>query len=70
MSEAKRFKITGEIRKGQTRLPFAVEYNALKEQHALEHLYADMGSRHGARRFEIKIATIKEIDAEKAQVKE
>ena len=70
MSEAKRFKITGEIRKGQTHLPFAVEYNALKEQHALEHLYADMGSRHGARRFEIKVATVKVVNAENAQAKE
>ena len=70
MSEAKRFKITGEIRKGQKRLPFAVEYNALKEQHALERLYADMGSRHGARRFEIKVAAIKEVEAEKVQAKE
>jgi large subunit ribosomal protein LX len=70
LSETKRFKITGEIRKGQTRIPFSVEYNSLKEQHALEHLYADMGSRHGARRFEIKITDIKEADVAEVQAKE
>ena len=58
MSEVKKFKISGEVKKGQTKIPFAVEMNALKEEHALERVYAEMGSRHRARRFEIKILKV------------
>ena len=70
MSEVKKFKITGEIRKGQTRIPFSVEFNALKEEEALQRLYSEMGSRHRARRFEVKIAKIQSADLETAQAKE
>ena len=58
MSEVKKFKISGEVKKGQTKIPFALEMNALKEEHALERVYAEMGSRHRARRFEIKILKV------------
>jgi len=58
LSEVKKFKISGEVKKGQTKIPFAVEMNALKEEHALERVYAEMGSRHRARRFEIKILKV------------
>ena len=68
MSEVKKFRITGEIKKGKTRIPFSVEFNALKEEHALQRMYSEMGSRHRARRFEIKITKIQ--SAEAAQVKE
>jgi large subunit ribosomal protein LX len=64
MSEVKKFKITGEIKKGQTRIPFAVEINALKQEHAIQRLYTDMGSRHRARRFEISIKTVQEVKTE------
>jgi len=58
LSEVKKFTITGEIRKAKLKIPFSVAYDALK--HALQRLYAEMGSRHRARRFEIKIANIQE----------
>jgi large subunit ribosomal protein LX len=64
MSEVKKFKITGEIKKGQTRIPFSVEFNAMKEADALQRLYSEMGSRHGARRFEIKVAKIQATERE------
>lgn len=70
MSESKKYRITGEIRKGRGNIPFSVVFSALKEQQALERLYADMGSRHRARRFEIKVTKITETSEEKAQVKE
>ncbi len=60
MSEVKKFKITGEIKKGLTKVPFSVEFNALKKEHALQRLYAEMGSRHRARHFEIKIKDVQE----------
>lgn len=67
MSEVKKFRITGEIKKGQTRLPFSVEFNAMKEEDAIQRLYAEMGSRHRARRFEIKIAKIQAAQIEPAK---
>jgi len=70
MSEVKKFKITGEIRKGRTKIPFSGEFNALKEEHALQRLYSEMGSRHRARRFEVRIAKIQSAHLEAAQAKE
>jgi large subunit ribosomal protein LX len=70
MSEVKKFKITGEIRKGQSRIPFSVEFNALKEEDAVQRLYSEMGSRHRARRFEVKIVKIQSAHLEAAQAKE
>jgi len=61
MSEVKKFKITGQIKKGKTLIPFSVEFNALKKEHAIQRLYSEMGSRHGARQFEITIKKIDEI---------
>ena len=69
LPEVKKFKITGEIRKAKLRIPFSVVYEAVKQEHALQRLYAEMGSRHRARRFEIKVAEIKEAEEEAAQVK-
>ena len=60
MSEVRKFRITGEIKKGMTKIPFSVEFNALKKEHALQRLYAEMGSRHRARQFEISIKDIQE----------
>jgi len=60
LSEVKRFRITGEIKKGISKIPFSVEFNALKKEHALQRLYAEMGSRHRARQFEIRIKDIQE----------
>jgi len=69
MSEVRKFRITGEIRKAKMKIPFSVEYDALKQEHALQRLYAEMGSRHRARRFEIKVAEIKESKPDSEQAK-
>jgi large subunit ribosomal protein LX len=69
MSEVKKFTITGEIKKGKTKVPFSVEFNAMKEEDALQRLYSEMGSRHRARRFEIKIMKIRSAREEAAQAK-
>ncbi len=66
MSEVRKFRITGEIRKAKMKIPFSVEYSALKQEHALQRLYSEMGSRHRARRFEIKVSDIKESKQEPA----
>lgn len=61
LSQVKRFKITGLIRKRGENLPFKKEFNAVKKEDAVQNLYADLGSRHRARRFEITIKTIEEV---------
>jgi large subunit ribosomal protein LX len=61
MSEVKRFKITGDLRKRGENLHFKKEIRALKKENALQSLYADMGSRHKARKFEIAIKTVEEV---------
>jgi ribosomal protein L20A (L18A) len=66
LSETRKFRITGEIRKGKTSIPFSVEYQGIRQEHALQRLYAEMGSRHRARRFEIKVAKIEESKQETA----
>ena len=61
MSEVKLYKITGNLRKRGEKLPFTKQIRALKKDHALQSLYADMGSRHKARKFDITIKTVEEI---------
>lgn len=61
MSQVKLFKITGDLRKRGELLHFTKQIRALKKEHALQSLYADMGSRHKARKFEIAIKTVEEI---------
>ena len=69
MSEVRKYRITGEIKKGTHSIPFSVEVNALKKEHALQRVYAEMGSRHRARQFEIKVVDIKESKEEASEVK-
>lgn len=64
MTEVKTFIITGEIRKGKMHIPFSVEFNATEKEHALQRLYAEMGSRHRARKFEITVSRIQEARPE------
>ena len=61
MGEVKLYKITGDLRKRGENLHFTKEIRALKREHALQTLYADMGSRHKARKFQISIKTVEEI---------
>ena len=52
------FRVTGEVKKPRSSIPFSIEIRATKEQDALERLYADLGSRHKARRLEIRIKKV------------
>lgn len=61
LSQVRRFKITGVLRKGGDSLPFSKDIKAVKKEDALQHLYSDMGSRHKARRFEITVKQIEEL---------
>jgi len=61
LSQVKRFRISGEIRKRGENLPFLKEFNAVKSDDAVENLYADIGSLHKARRFEIRVQKVEEV---------
>jgi large subunit ribosomal protein LX len=63
MSGAKVFMVSGRIDKPGLYEPitFNKEIAAAKEAHALEKIYAEMGSRHRAKRFQIKINSVEEV---------
>lgn len=60
MSEIKTFIISGEIKKRSTKIPFIKEIKDIKKENAIEKLYTELGSRHKAKRFEIKIISLEE----------
>ena len=54
----KAFKIEGDFQMGRQRQHFAVEMVGSDEHDAREHLYKDLGSRHGVARRQIDIASV------------
>ena len=68
MSEVKTFRVTGEINKQKFFIPmvFSKEIRAAKMEHAIERIYAEMGSRHRAKRNQITIIRVEEVQPEKA----
>jgi len=64
MSEIKVFRVTGRIDKPNWRTDFKKEIRALKAEEAVERVYKEMGSKHRAKRFQIKILKVEEIGLE------
>ena len=64
MKKLKVFRITGEIRKPNLNTPFAKEVMASKPEHALEKVYAEIGSKHRVKRYYMKITAVDEISPE------
>jgi large subunit ribosomal protein LX len=66
MSDKKLFRVKGEIKKQHFFEPmtFNVIIPALKKEHVLQKIYAEFGSRHRAKRFQIFIDIIEEISEE------
>ncbi len=60
MVKVKTFIISGEIRKKYANIPFSKEIIDVKKENVLEKIYAELGSRHKAKRFEIKIIKFEE----------
>jgi large subunit ribosomal protein LX len=60
----KAFKVTGEINKPKLTTPFIKEVIADKNEHAVEKVYAELGSRHRVKRYHIKITNVVELKAE------
>jgi large subunit ribosomal protein LX len=61
------FRVTGEICKPNLATPFAKEVLASKSEHAIEKVYAEIGSKHRVRRYHIKIANAEEVPTEEIQ---
>ena len=60
----KAFKVTGEINKPRLATPFIKEVLADKSEHAVEKVYAEIGSKHRVKRCHMKITKVEEIPAE------
>ena len=60
------YRVKGEIMKRHffEPLTFNKLVKATKEEHAIERIYAEMGSRHRAKRNEVKIESITEEQVE------
>ncbi len=64
MSEVKIFRVVGKIMKPNFKTDFSKELRALKPEEAVERIYKEIGSRHRAKRFQIKILKVEEINPE------
>jgi len=67
MSEIKIYRVTGKIAKPNWQTDFRKELRAMKQEDALDRVYKEMGSKHRAKRFQIKIIKIEEIKPEEVQ---
>lgn len=67
MNKVKVFRVTGEIKKPNLKTSFRKEVVAIKSEHAVEKVYAELGSRHRVKRFQIKIAKVEEVPPEEIQ---
>ena len=64
MSEEKELNIEGTMRKGQRRIFFRQTLDAPNEKMAIERAYALIGSRHRAKRNQIKFSKVEEKKAQ------
>lgn len=66
MSEVKIFRITGRIDKAHLFEPirFRKDVAAAMRNHAIEKIYAEMGSRHRAKRNQIEILEVEVVEPE------
>ena len=63
----KAFKVTGEIKKPKLSTSFIKEILADKSEHAVEKVYAEIGSKHRVKRYHIKIISSEEISADQIE---
>jgi len=67
MSEVKVFRVIGEIKKPNFQTDFRKEVRALKPEEAVEKIYMEFGSKHRAKRFQIKIIKVEEMSPEEIE---
>jgi large subunit ribosomal protein LX len=61
------FRVTGQIKKPNLQTSFHKEIRATKPEDVTERIYKELGSKHRAKRFQIRIDSIKEIEADEVQ---
>jgi len=64
MSEVKVFRVVGKITKPNYMTEFRKEIRALKPEEAVERVYQEIGSKHKAKRVQIKVLKVDEITVE------
>ncbi len=64
MREVKLYRISGMIRKGNLLEPirFRREVRAMRREQAIERVYSEVGSHHRAKRHEIRILEVEELE--------
>jgi len=67
MSQVKVFRVIGKIRKPNFQTDFRKEVRALKQEEAVERIYMELGSKHRAKRFQIKIIKVEEVKPEEIE---
>ena len=58
--KVKSYKIIGEVKKPLLKMPFEKTVKAVTREDALEKVFSEIGSKHKAKRFEVKILKIEE----------
>ena len=61
------FKVTGEILKPNLKTSFRKEIVAEKAEHAVEKVYAELGSKHRVKRHHIRIVNVEEVPQDKIE---
>lgn len=64
MSEVKVFRVEGRITKPNYNTGFRKEIRALKPEDAVERVYKEIGSKHRAKRVQIKVLKVEEISVD------
>jgi large subunit ribosomal protein LX len=67
MIRLKVFRVTGEISKPNLQTGFSKEVIAAKPEHAIEKVYAEIGSKHRVKRFHIKISNVEEVSPDEIE---
>ena len=67
MSKLKVFRVTGEISKPNLKTTFAKEVVVAKPEHAVEKVYAEIGSKHRVKRHHIKILNVEEVSLDEIE---
>lgn len=64
MSEVKIFRVSGKINKPNFNTTFKKEIRALNKEDAVDRIYMEIGSKHRAKRFQIKNLKVEQISLE------
>ncbi len=67
MNKMKVFRVTGRVHKPKLDTEFQKEVVADKAEHAVEKVYAEIGSKHRVKRCFMKISKVEEVPVEEIE---